>query len=129
MSKYLTFPDLNFTNQDLLLAALMHLGYADVECGTDLRLEGWGGQRPKADIIIRKDKIGATYGDVGFQRTEAGFSLIVDDIDINNIRDGRFLIDLKVAYGEQFSAQLAKNVHGTTTRRVEGKKIKITVRV
>ena len=127
MSKYLTFPEMTFANLDLLLAALKQLGY-EYESGTNLRLNGWGSQRRTADVVIRKDVIGATYGDVGFQKTPDGYIAIMDDIDVRYIRNGNFLVDLKVEYGEQFSAQLATNVHGTTMRRVEGKKIKITVR-
>lgn len=128
MSKYLTYTDIQFARLELLLAALRDIGYTQVEQGTNLKLNGYGNQRKTADVIIRKDVIGAWYGDVGFEKTPNGYVPVIDDIDVTHIHEGNFLPALRTAYGEQFASTLARNVHGTTHRKVQGNKIVITIR-
>lgn len=128
MSKYLKYTEIVFTSADLLVAALADIGYTNVERGSDIPLDGWGRQRQKADVVVRKRVIGATYGDVGFQRAEKGLIPVIDDIDVRSIHGGKFLPALRTAYGERAAKTLATRVHGAVTRRVEGTKVKITIR-
>jgi hypothetical protein len=128
MSKYVTFTEIIFPQQELLIAALKDCGYSDIEQGTDLPLKGWGNQKQVADVILRKDKIGAIYGDVGFRKTGKGYVPVIDDIDLKRIHNGRFLPALRTAYYERAAAALAVKVHGSMSRKVEGNKIKIVIR-
>lgn len=128
MSKYLTFTETSFKNLETLLAAIRQCGYTQIEQGVKIKLNGWGNQKKTADIVLRKNVVGATFGDVGFRKTDTGYEILVDDLDINRIHSGKFLPSLKTAYHEQAAQKLATSIHGTVTRRVEGGKIKILIR-
>ena len=128
MSKYLTFSDITLASLPLLIAALADCGYTEVEQGANLPLNGWGNQNQTADVVIRKAQIGATFGDVGFKKTEAGYVPVIDDLDLKRIHGGKFLPSLRTAYHERLAQQLARNVHGTIQRQVQGKTIKIKIR-
>lgn len=128
MSKYLTFTETSFKNLETLLAALRQCGITQIEQGTKIKLNGWGNQKQTADVVIRKNVIGASFGDVGFRKTDKGYEVIVDDLDVNRIHGGKFMPTLKTAYHEQAAQKLATSIHGTVTRRIEGGKIKIIIR-
>lgn len=130
MSKYLSFSDILFKDRRLLLAALADLGYANVEEGDALSLFGYqGDQRPEtAEIIIRRQQIGAASNDLGFTRTPQGYVPIVSEYDARVLHGGQFLVKLRTAYGERVVEEVRKRLHGTARRTVEGGVVKIKVR-
>jgi len=83
MSKYLTFPDVIFKDQRLLLAALSDLGFADVEQGEALPLYGYQGdvRSETAAIVVRRQNVGSASNDLGFARTELGYVPIVSEYE------------------------------------------------
>jgi hypothetical protein len=130
VSKYLTFPDLAFTDRQLLLAALADLGYPEVEQGEALPLEGYqGDRRPEtAELVVRRRYLGAASNDLGFAHTPEGYMPIVSDYDERTLHGGQFLVKLRTAYSEQVVAEVTRRLHGTARRTVEGHLVKIQVR-
>ncbi len=130
MSKYLTFPDIVFKDRRLLLAALADLGNTTVEEGEALPLFGYqGDRRPEtAEIVVRRQHVGAASNDLGFARTEQGYIPIVSEYDQRTLHQGQFLVKLRTAYSERVVEEVRNRLHGTVRRTVEGSLIKIKVR-
>jgi hypothetical protein len=130
MSKYLSFPDVVFTDRRLLLAALAGLGYPEVEAGEALPLYGYhGDRRPEtAEIVVRRRHLSAASNDLGFARTPQGYLPIVSEYDQRTLHGGQFLVKLRAAYSEQVVAEVTRRLHGTARRTVEGHLVKIQVR-
>lgn len=130
MSKYLVFTDVVFKDRRLLLAALADVGYPDVEQGEALSLFGYqGDRRPEtAEIVVRRQLVGAASNDLGFARTEQGYVPIVSEYDQRTLHQGQFLVKLRTAYSEHVVEEVRKRLHGTARRTVEGSLIKIKVR-
>lgn len=130
MSKYLVFTDVVFKDRRLLLAALANLGYPDVEQGEALSLFGYqGDRRPEtAEIVVRRQHVGAASNDLGFTRTDQGYVPIVSEYDQRTLHQGQFLVKLRTAYSERVVEEVRKRLHGTARRTVEGSLIKIKVR-
>lgn len=130
MSKYLSFPDVVFTDRRLLLAALADLGYPEVEEGEALPLSGYqGDRRPEtAELVVRRRHLGAASNDLGFARTPQGYLPIISDFDQRTLQGGQFLVRLRTAYSEQVVAEVTRRLHGTAHRTVEGHLVKIHVR-
>lgn len=130
MSKYLTFPDLAFTDRRLLLAALAELGYPEVEEGEALPLFGYqGDQRPEtAELVVRRHHLGAASNDLGFARSPRGYLPIVSEYDQRALQGGQFLVKLRTAYSERVVAEVTRRLHGTARRTVDGHLVKIQVR-
>ncbi len=74
MSKYMTFTEIAFKDRALLVAALEEIGCIEIQQGNALPLgRYYSEQTPQtADVIIPRNTIGNAYGDIGFQRNEAG---------------------------------------------------------
>lgn len=132
MSKYLQFTELTFADRETLLRALADCGYGDaaVEEGQSLPLYGYLGDRrdETAEIVIRRQHLGRSSNDVGFQLTPTGYVPVVSEYDRSYLHGGKFLTKLRTAYGEHAAQSLARRVHGAVTRKVEGTKVKITIR-
>ena len=130
LSKYLTFTDVIFTNRRLLLAALRDLGYGEIEEGEQLSLYGYRGDRraETAEIVVRRRQLGSASNDLGFTRTPAGYVPILSEYDARTLRAGRFLPELRVAYGERVVAEVQRRLHGVARREVDGGLVKIRVR-
>ncbi len=130
MSKYLAFPDLAFKDRRLLLAALADLGYAEVEEGEALPLLGYqDDRRPEtAELVVRRRHLGPASNDLGFARTPAGYVPIVSEYDQRVLHGGRFLVELRTAYGERVVEAVTRRLRGTARRTVEGNVVKIAVR-
>ena len=130
MSKYLLFEEFALKDRGLLLGALADLGYPEVEEGEALGLHGYrGDERPEtAQLVVRRRHVGRFSNDLGFARTERGYVPIVSEYDRSMLRDGRFLAELRAAYGERAVRDVARRLRGTTRRTVEGDVVKITVR-
>ena len=123
MSKYLVFSDCIFPDRDLLLAALARLGFdrATVELGEHLPLYGYrGDRRPEtAEIVVRRQHLISGSNDLGFARTPQGYVPIISAFDRQYLRRGRFLQDLRVAYGEAVAERLAQRLRGALQRQVD----------
>ncbi|HVA85584.1 MAG TPA: DUF1257 domain-containing protein [Candidatus Saccharimonadales bacterium] len=130
MSKYLSFRDVVFKDRRLLLAALADLGYTVVEEGQALPLFGYqGDRRPEtAEIVIRRNFVGAASNDLGLARTDQGYVPIISEYDLRVLHGGHFLPKLRTAYSEHVIEEVRKRLHGTTRRTVEGTVVKIKVR-
>lgn len=131
MSKYMSFDSEVFANRELLVEALKEMGFEDVTVGTNLLLQGYDRRDQRlADVVIRRDSIKNQrfYGDIGFQKTKQGYSLIVDDLDLSNRLGNDFLKRLQTQYQEATARKMAKNLHGALTKQTVGKTIKITVK-
>lgn len=131
MSKYLTFTEIAFKNQEALVIALTEIGCPALRQGVDLEMgRYYDEQTPqRADIIIPRQTFGNTYGDIGFQR-QADHTLtpIIDDLDRSRVLHGQFIPRLRTAYHERVVEQVAARLRGTVQRVVEGGVIKLRVR-
>jgi len=130
VSKYLVFSDVVFKERRLLLGALSDIGYAQVEEGDALPLYGYqGDRRPEtAELVIRRQHLGAASHDVGFKRTGDCYVPIVSEFDQRAVQGGELLIRLRAAYSERVVEEVRRRLHGTARRHVEGNLIKISVR-
>lgn len=131
MSKYLRYDAVVFKQRQQLLAALAELGYPEVEEGQALPLFGYqGDQRPEtAEMVIRRRSLGAASNDVGFVHTLEGYVPLVSEYDQRALHGGRFLAQLRTAYGEQVVEEVRRRLHGTSRRTVDaGGVVRITIR-
>lgn len=131
MSKYMSFESETFTNRELLVEALKEMGFEDVTVGTDLLLQGYDKRDQRsADVVIRRDSIKTQrfLGDIGFQKTAKGYSLVVDDMDLDYRLGRDFLKRLQTQYHEATARKMAKRLGGTLVKRSVGKTIKVTVK-
>jgi len=130
MSKYLTFTDVVFTNQALLLAALADLGYADVEQGEGLSLYGYQGdvRKERAEIVVRRRFIGSASNDLGFARTAEGYTPIISDYDQRTLHDGKFVASLRAAYNERVVGEMQRRLRGSLRRETQGSIVKLRIR-
>lgn len=130
MSKYLTFTDIVFKSEALLLAALAELGYTTVERGEALSLFGYQGDErsERAQLVIRRQYIGVASNDLGFARTAEGYTPIISEYDQHTLHDGKFVTCLRTAYNERVVAEMQKRLHGTLRREQQGKVLKLRIR-
>src|SRR5688500_6654816 len=130
VSKYISFDEVLFKSRELLLAALAELGYGVVEEGEALPLHGYrGDRRPEtAAIVVRRQHVGGASNDLGFARTETGYTPIVSEYDARTLLGGQFLVKLRTAYGERVVEEVRRRLNGTARRTVEGSLVKIRVR-
>lgn len=85
MSAYLTLLT-PMTDQESLLAALVDLGFDQTKVEvheTPVQLVGYRGDRraQTANIVIRRQHVGAASNDVGFLATETGYQALVSGYD------------------------------------------------
>lgn len=130
MSKYMTFTDAAFKDRESLLQALAECGYKVVEEGESLSLYGYqGDRRPEtAQIVVRRDYIGAASNDLGFQKTDAGFVPVISEYDQRYMMQGKFLTALKTNYNLKSTEKLARNLRGTLHQERVGSTIKIRIK-
>ena len=131
MSKYMSFESETFTNRELLVEALKEMGFENITVGTDLLLQGYDKRDQRsADVVIRRDSIKTQrfLGDIGFQKTAKGYSLVVDDMDLDYRLGRDFLKRLQTQYHEATARKIAKRLGGTLVKRSVGKTIKVTVK-
>ena len=131
MSKYMSFESEIFINKELLVEALKEMGFNDITVGTDLLLQGYDkGDQRVADVIIRRNSVKSQrlLGDIGFQKTKVGYSLVVDDMDLDYRLGRDFLKRLQTQYHEATARKMAKRLGGTLIKKTVGKTIKVTVK-
>ena len=130
MSKYLTFSDIVFKDEALLLAALADVGYTEVERGESLPLYGYHGDQraERAQLVVRRQHIGHASNDLGFARAEQGYTPIISEYDQRTMLDGQFLPRLRTAYNERVVETLQRRLHGTLRREQHGAVLKMKIR-
>lgn len=131
MSKYMTFQSETFANRELLVEALKDMGFENVTVGTDLSLQGYDKRDQRtADIVIRRDSVKSQrfLGDIGFQKTAKGYSLVVDDMDLDYRLGRDFLKRLQTQYHSEVARKMAKKLGGTLVKQTIGKTVKIRVK-
>ncbi len=131
MSKYMTFESQTFANEDLLLEALSELGFPTVDRGNGLVLNGWNSRETRtAEIVIRRTDVKnhRLLGDIGFKKTASGYSVVIDDMDLNYKLGRDWVTRLQTSYHETAAKKMAKKLGGTLIREQVGKTVKIRVR-
>lgn len=131
MSKYMAFESESFANGELLVSALKDIGFKTVTQGKDLLLEGWDKRDARvADIVIRRTDVKnhRLLGDIGFQKTAAGYVAVVDDMDLDYSLGRDFIKRLQTQYHEAAAIKMAKKLGGTLIKERIGKTVKIRVR-
>ena len=131
MSKYMSFESETFTNRELLVEALKEMGFDDITVGIDLLLQGYDKRDQKlADVIIRRNSVKSQWllGDIGFQKTSKGYSLVVDDMDLDYRLGRDFLKRLQTQYHEATARKMAKRLGGSLIKETIGKTVKIRVK-
>ena len=104
MSKYMSFESETFANRELLIEALKEMGFENITVGTDLLLQGY-------------DK-----------RDQKGYSLLVDDMDLDYRLGRDFLKRLQTQYHMATARKMAKRLGGTLIKETNGKTVKIRVK-
>ena len=127
----MSFESETFANRDLLVEALKELGFENVVVGTDLLLQGYDKRDQQlADVVIRRDSVKSKrfLGDIGFRKTAKGYSLVVDDMDLDYRLGRDFLRRLQTQYHEATARKMAKRLGGTLIKETIGKTIKIKIK-
>lgn len=131
MSKYLSFSDVSFKDRATLVAALGEIGCRSIKEGNDLEMGRYWGEQSKnlADVIIPRNTIGNSFGDIGFTRTDDGsYTPVIDDLDQARVLDGKFIQRLRAAYNERVVHEVAARLKGSLRREMCGNVLKIRVR-
>jgi hypothetical protein len=131
MSKYMSFETEAFANRELLVEALREMGFEQITEGTDIPLNGWDKRQARvADVIIRRDAVKnmSLLGDIGFQKTAKGYSLVVDDMDLDYRLGRDFMRRIQTEYHEATARKMAKKLGGTLVKERVGKTVKIRVK-
>jgi hypothetical protein len=130
MSKYLTFTDIVFKNEALLIAALASLGYAEVELGDQLPLYGYMGDEraERAQLVVRRQHIGPASNDLGFARTAEGYTPIISEYDQRTMMGGKFIALLRASYNERVVEEMQRRLRGTMRREQQGSALKLKIR-
>lgn len=131
MSKYLTFTEITFKDQETLAIALTDIGCQTIRQGIDLEMGRYYNEQTsqRADLIIPRQTFGNVYGDIGFQRqADQTLTPIIDDLDRSRVLNEQFIPKLRAAYHERVVQQVANRLRGTVQRVIEGGVIKLRVR-
>jgi len=131
MSKYMSFESETFANRELLIEALKEIGFENITVGTDLLLQSYDKRDQRlADVVIRRDSVKSQrfLGDIGFQKTTKGYSLVVDDMDLDYRLGRDFIKRLQTQYHEATARKMAKRLGGTLIKETIGKTVKIRVK-
>ena len=131
MSKYMAFESEAFANRELLVEALGEMGFEEITQGNDILLHGWDKRDQRAaDVVIRRESVKnmRLLGDIGFQKTSAGYVAVVDDMDLDYRLGRDFIRRLQTNYHEAVARKMAKRLGGTLLKQQVGKTVKITVK-
>lgn len=120
--------EVEFKDEEILIDALKGLGYNPEIHNEGIKIDTYykGRTKPTAHIVVPKSQIKG-YADVGFERHNGGFKMHMDDSDGRKFGINK----LKQSYSE---ATLNKTVkyksrYSISSRRVDGGKIKIRLRI
>lgn len=101
MSAFKTFTNVQFANAVVLIKALKELGF-EPEYGQGLHLYGYRGDRREetAQIVVRRQQIGASSNDLGFAWAGASFVPIISEFDAKGKLDAEWLDSLQATYAK-----------------------------
>lgn len=131
MSKYLSFTEVSFKDGETLIAALTEIGCNNIKQGVGLEMGRYWAEQTKqhSDIIIPRNTIGNSFGDIGFVRGSDGcYTPVMDEYDRRRALGGKFISRLRAAYNEKVVNQVAARLRGTMHRTENGNVLKIKVR-
>lgn len=131
MSKYLSFTEVSFKDRETLVLALVEIGCKKITQGINIEMGRYWNEQTKqaADIIIPRNTIGNSFGDIGFVRGSDGcYTPVMDEYDRERVFGGMFISRLRTAYNERVVAQVATRLNGTMRRETNGNVLKIKVR-
>src|SRR5262245_444981 len=123
MSKYMTYQETLFKDRDLLIGALEDIGCKQIHQGKDLEMGRYYLEQSvqNVQIIIPRNSIGNTFGDIGFLQTDTGeYRPVMDNIDHKRALKGEFIPKLRMAYNERVIAAVTAKLRGTAHRTTEG---------
>lgn len=135
MSAYMTLLT-PMTDQECLLAALVDLGFGSdkVEVhATPVNLEGYAGDErvQRAEVIIRRQHVGAASNDVGFLASPTGYRAIVSDYDRGRFGtawlaqlNGRYQVH-STAKQERAAAEERRRMEEERQRLVEAQRLAV----
>lgn len=127
MSAYLTLLT-PMIDQECLLGALVDLGFDQTKVevhGTPVQLEGYAGdpRSQTANIVIRRQHVGAASNDVGFLATATGYQALVSGYDHPRFGAG-WITQLSQRYQVHFEAK-KERLAVEERRRLEEERQKI----
>lgn len=131
MSKYLSFTEVVFKDRATLIAALTEIGCTNIKQGSAIEMGRYWAEQIKqtADIIIPRNTIENSFGDIGFVRGSDGcYTPVMDEYDRTCALNGKFISRLRAAYNEKVVTQVAARVRGSMHRTETGNVLKIKVR-
>lgn len=101
MSAYMQFDTIHFLNAALLIATLTEMGYK-VEMGESLALYGYRGdiRQERAQIVVRRDQIGASSNDLGFTWNGKAFVPIISKFDARHTLTKEWRDNLQATYSK-----------------------------
>lgn len=128
MSEYVRIQT-EFRDQECLVAALADIGLTRVETGHELHLYGYQGDRraQTADVVVRREFLGASANDLGFRRTAAGYEMIVSAYDQHaTLPEARRKL-LAQRYSRHAFSKLARQKGGRLQEQAAGKRLKLKI--
>jgi hypothetical protein len=112
MSAYSTLETI-YRDRDCLVVALADMGYTTVEVHEDAQnLQGYHGdmREQKANVIVRRQYIGAASNDLGFVKKEDGtYAAVVSDFDSRK-HNTKWYDSLKRSYTDKVTTKAAKKM-------------------
>ena len=112
MSAYSTLETI-YRDRDCLVVALADMGYTTVEVHEDAQnLQGYHGdmREQKANVIVRRQYIGAASNDLGFVKKEDGtYAAVVSDFDSQK-HNAKWYDGLKRSYTDKVTTKAAKKM-------------------
>jgi len=117
MSEYTTI-QVQYSDPECIKAALKEMGYTCEEHQTAQHLHGYVGdiRQQKANIIVRREHVGAAANDVGFNKTASGkYELIISQYDRGGKTGKNFMERMKQLYGKHKTVKQLKRMGKTIT--------------
>ncbi|MCA1593074.1 MAG: hypothetical protein LC754_10570 [Acidobacteria bacterium] len=138
MSKYITWDEVKFTNEALLIEALQRCGWTkdQIEVHPEgAHLMGFeGSQRDEvAHIVIRRRHVGRLSNDLGFVKKDGAYVPLISEYDQEHLKDRRFqgtapAAAIRAAYSEAVVDEVTRRMRGTATKEQSGATRRIIVR-
>lgn len=131
MSEYVCI-ELEMNDGDCIKAAIQEMGYVFEEHEVAQSLNGYQGDEriQKANIVIRRQHMGAASNDAGFlKKPDGNYELIISEFDKRSAKGKKLLTELKQVYGKhRFLKQAKKMGFAVKSQKVDEKgRIKIRV--
>lgn len=118
MSAYLEFQDVQFQNATALVKALNDVGFVNVEVGEAISLVGYQGRQrdQTAQIVVRRQYIGAASNDLGFAWNGQAFVPIISEFDAGHRLNQEWLRKLQEVYAKHCVLQFFKESNARPLR-------------